>query len=165
MDALAGNSPSPRHEFFYFNDDGPLVALSYNQWKIVFAEQRRPSLETGNLLFSAVRGLASLLRRPHFSGERAGSGCLPDRGDQRGKGGDRNDCLSASSDQLALAASFLLSRHVTPPLFDQNLLPRACAPMVSHVPPVTVYPSARKSSVRSFSICAAASNGIGFRCS
>jgi hypothetical protein len=40
MDALAGNSPSPRHEFFYFNDDGPLVALSYNQWKIVFAEQR-----------------------------------------------------------------------------------------------------------------------------
>jgi hypothetical protein len=40
MDALAGNSPSPRHEFFYFNDDGPLVAVSYNQWKIVFAEQR-----------------------------------------------------------------------------------------------------------------------------
>ena len=26
------------------------------------------------------------------------------------------------SDQLALAAGFLLSRHVTPPLFDQNLL-------------------------------------------
>jgi hypothetical protein len=40
MEALAGNSPSSRHEFFYFNDDGPLVALRYNQWKIVFAEQR-----------------------------------------------------------------------------------------------------------------------------
>lgn len=39
-DALAGKSPSPRREFFYFNDDGSLVALRYDQWKIVFAEQR-----------------------------------------------------------------------------------------------------------------------------
>jgi arylsulfatase len=39
-DALAGRSPSPRKEFFYFNDDGSLVGLRYNQWKIVFAEQR-----------------------------------------------------------------------------------------------------------------------------
>ncbi len=39
-DALAGNSPSPRKEFFYFNDDGSLVAVRYNQWKLVFAEQR-----------------------------------------------------------------------------------------------------------------------------
>ena len=52
MDALAGNSPSPRHEFFYFNDDGPLVAVSYNQWEIVFAVAPGPSLKTGNLLFS-----------------------------------------------------------------------------------------------------------------
>ena len=39
-DALAGKTPSPRNEFFYWNDDGSLVALRYNQWKIVFAEQR-----------------------------------------------------------------------------------------------------------------------------
>jgi arylsulfatase len=39
-DALAGKAPSPRHEFFYFNDDGSLVALRYDQWKIVFSEQR-----------------------------------------------------------------------------------------------------------------------------
>ena len=39
-DALAGKSASPRHEFFYFNDDGSLVALRYDQWKLVFAEQR-----------------------------------------------------------------------------------------------------------------------------
>jgi len=39
-DALAGKTASPRHEFFYFNDEGSLVALRYNQWKIVFAEQR-----------------------------------------------------------------------------------------------------------------------------
>jgi arylsulfatase len=39
-DALAGKGPSPRKEFFYFNDDGSLVALRYNQWKLHFAEQK-----------------------------------------------------------------------------------------------------------------------------
>ena len=39
-DALAGKAPSPRHEFFYFSDDGSLVALRYDQWKLVFQEQR-----------------------------------------------------------------------------------------------------------------------------
>jgi arylsulfatase len=34
-DALAGKAPSPRREFFYFNDDGSLVALRVDQWKIV----------------------------------------------------------------------------------------------------------------------------------
>ena len=38
--AFAGKGPSPRHEFFYFNDDGSLVGLRYDQWKLVFAEQR-----------------------------------------------------------------------------------------------------------------------------
>jgi arylsulfatase A-like enzyme len=33
---------SPREEFFYFNDDGNLDALRYDNWKIVFAEQRIP---------------------------------------------------------------------------------------------------------------------------
>ena len=31
---------SPREEFFYFNDDGEMVALRYDNWKMVFAEQR-----------------------------------------------------------------------------------------------------------------------------
>ena len=35
-----GKAPDPRKEFFYFNDDGSLVALRYNQWKLVFQEQR-----------------------------------------------------------------------------------------------------------------------------
>jgi arylsulfatase len=39
-DALAGKSASPRHEFFYFSDEGSLVGLRYNQYKVVFAEQR-----------------------------------------------------------------------------------------------------------------------------
>jgi arylsulfatase A-like enzyme len=39
-DSIAGDSPSPRREFFYWNDDGSLVALRFDQWKLVFAEQR-----------------------------------------------------------------------------------------------------------------------------
>jgi arylsulfatase len=31
---------SPRKEFFYFNDDGQLVAIRYENWKQVFCEQR-----------------------------------------------------------------------------------------------------------------------------
>jgi arylsulfatase len=31
---------SPRQEFFYFSDDGDLVALRYDNWKVVFLEQR-----------------------------------------------------------------------------------------------------------------------------
>lgn len=54
-DALAGNSPSPRHEFFYFNDDGSLVALRYNQWKIVFAEQREHGLNVWEEPFVPLR--------------------------------------------------------------------------------------------------------------
>ena len=36
----ARTQESPRKEFFYFNDDGDLVALRYDNWKLVFAEQR-----------------------------------------------------------------------------------------------------------------------------
>jgi arylsulfatase len=32
---------SPRKEFFYFSDDGDLVAMLYDNWKLVFMEQRR----------------------------------------------------------------------------------------------------------------------------
>jgi arylsulfatase len=31
---------SPRKEFFYFSDDGDLVAMRYDNWKVVFMEQR-----------------------------------------------------------------------------------------------------------------------------
>ncbi len=33
---------SPRRAFFYFNDDGDLVGLRYENWKVVFMEQRAP---------------------------------------------------------------------------------------------------------------------------
>ena len=32
----------PRQEFFYFSDDGDLTALRYDNWKVVFAQQRAP---------------------------------------------------------------------------------------------------------------------------
>jgi arylsulfatase len=54
-DALAGKSPSPRHEFFYFNDDGSLVGLRYDQWKIVFAEQREHGLNVWEEPFVPLR--------------------------------------------------------------------------------------------------------------
>ncbi len=41
LDYLTGKSPtSARKEFFYFNDDGDLVAMRYENWKLVFEEQR-----------------------------------------------------------------------------------------------------------------------------
>jgi arylsulfatase len=40
---LTGNEQkSPREEFFYFSDDGDLQALRFDNWKIVFAQQRAP---------------------------------------------------------------------------------------------------------------------------
>ncbi len=38
---LTGQEPkSPRQSFFYFSDDGDLTALRYDNWKLVFMEQR-----------------------------------------------------------------------------------------------------------------------------
>jgi arylsulfatase len=40
---LTGQQPrSARNSFYYFNDDGDMVALRYENWKIVFEEQRAP---------------------------------------------------------------------------------------------------------------------------
>ncbi|MGE8064197.1 arylsulfatase [Pseudomonas sp. NPDC089569] len=40
---LTGQQPKgERREFYYFNDDGMLVAMRFDNWKAVFAEQRTP---------------------------------------------------------------------------------------------------------------------------
>jgi arylsulfatase len=40
---LTGQAPeNPRKEFFYFGDEGALMALRYDNWKLVFSEQRSP---------------------------------------------------------------------------------------------------------------------------
>jgi arylsulfatase len=55
LDAFAGKAPGPRREFFYFNDDGQLVALRFNQWKLVFAEQRAHGYEVWQDPFVPLR--------------------------------------------------------------------------------------------------------------
>ncbi len=40
MPALQGKAEWPRREFFYWSDEGNLVAMRYDRWKIVFQEQR-----------------------------------------------------------------------------------------------------------------------------
>lgn len=43
LDHLTGKSESSgREEIFYFSDDGDLTALRYNDWKLIFMEQRSP---------------------------------------------------------------------------------------------------------------------------
>jgi arylsulfatase len=54
-DALAGKAPDPRHEFFYWSDDGSLVGLRYDQWMIVFAEQRAEGFEVWQEPFVTLR--------------------------------------------------------------------------------------------------------------
>jgi arylsulfatase len=45
---LTGQQPQGgRNSFFYFNDNGDLVALRYDNWKIVFEEQRSPGTLEG----------------------------------------------------------------------------------------------------------------------
>lgn len=39
LDKQAGGA-WPRHEFFYWNDEGQLVGMRYDRWKLVFMEQR-----------------------------------------------------------------------------------------------------------------------------
>ncbi len=45
----------PRREFFYFSDDGNLVGLRYNNWKVVFAEQRAHGLDVWQDPFTQLR--------------------------------------------------------------------------------------------------------------
>jgi arylsulfatase A-like enzyme len=46
---------SPRQEFFYFSDDGQLVALRYGRWKLVFAEQRAHGFDVWQDPFVTLR--------------------------------------------------------------------------------------------------------------
>ncbi len=59
---LTGQEPkSPRHEFFYFSDDGDLLNMRYENWKFVFAEQRREgTLAIWGEPFTHLRGMKLL---------------------------------------------------------------------------------------------------------
>jgi len=45
----------PRKEFFYFSDGGQLVGLRYNNWKLVFAEQRKNYFDVWSEPFVTLR--------------------------------------------------------------------------------------------------------------
>ena len=57
FDYLTGKAPKgPRPGFFYFSDDGDLVALRLENWKVVFLEQRAPgTLRVWAEPFTALR--------------------------------------------------------------------------------------------------------------
>jgi arylsulfatase A-like enzyme len=44
-DLFSGKGPGKRKEFFYWTDDGQLAALRYDQWKLVFMEQKEHGLK------------------------------------------------------------------------------------------------------------------------
>ena len=46
---------SPRREFFYFSDTGDLLNLRYNQYKVVFAEQRAHGIQVWREPFTFLR--------------------------------------------------------------------------------------------------------------
>lgn len=52
---LKGEAEAPRNEFYYWTDDGDIAALRYNNWKIVFMEQRAHSLEVWQDPFVVLR--------------------------------------------------------------------------------------------------------------
>jgi arylsulfatase A-like enzyme len=55
MPAFKGESEWPRHEFFYWTDDGNCAALRYNNWKISFLKQEAHGLDVWRQPFVELR--------------------------------------------------------------------------------------------------------------
>ena len=68
LDYLSGRAEeSPRHDFFYVNDDGQIVAIRYDDWKAVFLENRGEAFEVWREPFTELRvPLLFNLRRDPF---------------------------------------------------------------------------------------------------
>jgi arylsulfatase A-like enzyme len=68
LDYLTGKAKaSPRHEFFYVNDDGQIVAIRYDAWKAVFLENRGQAFGVWREPFTQLRvPLLFNLRRDPF---------------------------------------------------------------------------------------------------
>ncbi len=54
-DLLAGKGDGARKEFLYWTDDGDLCGLRYNQWKLVFMEQRAHGFDVWEEPFVPLR--------------------------------------------------------------------------------------------------------------
>jgi len=68
LDYLGGKTAeSPRHEFWYVNDDGQIVAARYDDWKVVFLENRGQAFGVWREPFTELRvPLLFNLRRDPF---------------------------------------------------------------------------------------------------
>ncbi len=68
LDYLEGKTDqSPRHEFWYVNDDGQVVAARYDDWKVVFLENRGEAFGVWREPFTELRvPLLFNLRRDPF---------------------------------------------------------------------------------------------------
>ncbi len=68
LDYLSGKADqSPRKEFFYVNDDGQVVAIRYDDWKVVFLENRGQAFGVWREPFTELRvPLLFNLRRDPF---------------------------------------------------------------------------------------------------
>ena len=55
MPALKGQGEWPRKEFIYWTDDGSVAALRYNNWKMVFLEQRGHGFDVWQEPFVTLR--------------------------------------------------------------------------------------------------------------
>jgi arylsulfatase len=68
VDYLSGTvKESPRREFWYVNDDGQVVAARYNDWKVVFLENRGQAFGVWREPFTELRvPLLFHLRRDPF---------------------------------------------------------------------------------------------------
>lgn len=66
-DYLMGKGDDPRKEFWYVNDDGQIVAARYDDWKVVFLENRGQAFEVWREPFTELRvPLIFNLRRDPF---------------------------------------------------------------------------------------------------
>jgi arylsulfatase len=66
-DYLEGKGDDPRHEFWYVNDDGQIVAARYDDWKVVFLENRGEAFGVWREPFTELRvPLLFNLRRDPF---------------------------------------------------------------------------------------------------
>jgi arylsulfatase len=64
---LEGKGDDPRHEFWYVNDDGQVVAARYDDWKVVFLENRGEAFGVWREPFTELRvPLLFNLRRDPF---------------------------------------------------------------------------------------------------
>ncbi|MBP1779024.1 MAG: arylsulfatase, partial [candidate division NC10 bacterium] len=108
LDYLSGKAKdSPRSEFFYVNDDGQVVAIRYNDWKIVFLENRGEAFGVWREPFTELRfPLLFNLRRDPFERAQHNSNTYNDW---------FLDRLFVIAPLQTLAANFLMSMKEYPP--------------------------------------------------